>query len=229
MTYKVTILTLFPEAFPGLLGHSILGRALAEKLWDINILNIRDFATDKHRKVDDVPYGGGAGMVMKPDVVAAALRAAKAAQPGAHTIYLSPSGKTFIQESARRLAAHKNGLILLCGHYEGIDQRVLDAEVDEVISIGNYVLSGGEPAAVCLVDAVVRLLPGALGAEASLHEESFDIIDENGNPLVEYPHYTRPATWEGQAVPEVLTNGNHAEIKKWRLTEAKKRTKARDA
>jgi tRNA (guanine37-N1)-methyltransferase len=229
MTYKVTILTLFPEAFPGLLGHSILGRALAEKVWDINTLNIRDFATDKHRKVDDIPYGGGAGMVMKPDVVASALRAAKAAQPGAHTVYLSPSGKTFFQQIARRLAAHKNGLILLCGHYEGIDQRVLDAEVDEIISIGNYVLSGGEPAAVVVADAVVRLLPGVLGAEASLHEESFDIIDENGNPLVEYPHYTRPATWEGRAVPEVLTNGNHAEIKKWRLAEAKKRTKARDA
>jgi tRNA (guanine37-N1)-methyltransferase len=229
MTYKVTILTLFPEAFPGLLGHSIPGRALAEKIWDINILNIRDFATDRHRKVDDIPYGGGAGMIMKPDVVASALRAAKAAQPGAHTVYLSPCGKTFIQQKARALAAHENGLILLCGHYEGIDQRVLDAEVDEVISIGNYVLSGGEPAAVCLVDAVVRLLPGVLGAEASLHEESFDIVDENGNPLVEYPHYTRPATWEGQAVPEVLTNGNHAEIKKWRLAEAKKRTKARQA
>ncbi len=229
MTYKVTILTLFPEAFPGLLGHSVLGRALAEKVWDINTLNIRDFATDKHRKVDDIPYGGGAGMVMKPDVVASALRAAKAAQPGARTIYLSPCGKTFFQQTARRLAAHKNGLILLCGHYEGIDQRVLDAEVDEIISIGNYVLSGGEPAAVVVADAVVRLLPGVLGAEASLHEESFDIIDENGNPLVEYPHYTRPATWEGRAVPEVLTNGNHAEIKKWRLAEAKKRTKARDA
>jgi tRNA (guanine37-N1)-methyltransferase len=229
MTYKVTILTLFPEAFPGLLGHSILGRAMAEKVWNINILDIRDFATDKHRKVDDTPFGGGAGMVMKPDVVAAALRAAKAAQPGARVIYLSPSGKTLIQQKAREFAAHKAGLILLCGHYEGVDERVLQAEVDEQISIGNYVLSGGEPAAVVLTDAVIRLLPGALGAEASLHEESFDIVDENGNPLVEYPHFTRPAEWEGQAVPEVLTNGNHAEIKKWRLAEAKKRTKAKDA
>ncbi|HEX2859792.1 MAG TPA: tRNA (guanosine(37)-N1)-methyltransferase TrmD [Alphaproteobacteria bacterium] len=226
MTYPVTILTLFPEAFPGLLGASVMGRALAEKAWNIKVLNIRDFALDKHRKVDDAPFGGGAGMVMKPDVVAAALRAAKAAQPGAHTIYLSPSGTTFIQPIARRFADHRNGLIILCGHYEGVDQRVLDTEVDEIISLGNYVLSGGEPAAVCLVDAVVRLLPGVLGAEASLHEESFDIIDENGEALVEYPHYTRPAEWEGQTVPQVLTNGNHSEIKKWRMAEARKRTRA---
>lgn len=226
MTYVVTILTLFPEAFPGLLGHSVMGRGAAAGAWRLEVVNIRDFTTDKHRTVDDTPYGGGAGMVMKADVVAAAIRAAKARQPGARVVYMGPAGRRFRQEKARELAALDGGLIVLCGHYEGVDERVLAAEVDEVISLGDFVLSGGEPAAVCLVDAVIRLLPGVLGADASLHEESFDIVDESGNPLVEYPHYTRPAVWEGAAVPPVLQNGNHAEIKKWRLAEAKRRTAA---
>lgn len=223
MTFKVTIVTLFPEAFPGLLGMSVLGRGARDGLWELSVLNIRDFAHDKHRTVDDTPYGGGAGMVMKADIVAAALRAAKAENPGALCVYMGPAGKRFVQGTARRMAGGA-GLIVLCGHYEGIDERVLEAEVDEVVSVGDFVLSGGENAAVCIVDAVVRLLPGVLGADASLHEESFDIVDETGAELVEYPHYTRPAVWEGVAVPEVLGNGNHKEIAKWRLSEAKRRT-----
>lgn len=225
MTYKVTVVTLFPEMFPGLLGHSVLGRALKKGLWEFDVLNIRDFTTDKHRTVDDTPYGGGAGMVMKPDIVAAALRAAKAANPGAITLYMGPAGRRFVQAKAQNLADTAKGMIILCGHYEGIDERVLAAEVDETVSIGDFVLTGGENAAVCLVDAVVRLIPGVLGADASLHEESFDLTDpQTGEQLVEYPHYTRPVVWEGAEVPPVLQNGNHAEIAKWRLAEARIRT-----
>lgn len=225
MAYKVTVVTLFPEMFPGLLGHSVLGRALKKGLWEFDVLNIRDFTTDKHRTVDDTPYGGGAGMVMKPDIVAAALRAAKAANPGAITLYMGPAGKRFVQAKAQSLADTAKGMIILCGHYEGIDERVLAAEVDETVSIGDFVLTGGENAAVCLVDAVVRLIPGVLGADASLHEESFDLTDpQTGEQLVEYPHYTRPVVWEGAEVPPVLQNGNHAEIAKWRLAEARIRT-----
>lgn len=227
MVYKVTVVTLFPEIFPGVLGHSVLGRALKAGVWALDVVNIRTFAEDRHKTVDDTPYGGGAGMVMRPDVVAKALRHAKEGNPGAKTVYMGPAGRRFVQETAREFAALKGGLIVLCGHYEGIDQRVLDSEVDAVVSVGDFVLSGGENAAFCVVDAVVRLLPGVLGADASLHEESFDLVDEKtGEVLVEYPHYTRPATWEGKGVPEVLTNGNHAEIKKWRLNEARRRTAA---
>ena len=221
--FTVTLVTLFPEAFPGLLGMSVLGRGLREGVWDIKVLSIRDFAYDKHRTVDDTPYGGGAGMVLKPDVVAAALRSAKAENPGAKTLYMGPAGPRFVQPTARRFA-EGTGLIVLCGHYEGIDERVLEAEVDEVVSVGDFVLSGGENAAMVVVDAVVRLLPGVLGGDASLHEESFDIVDETGAPLVEYPHYTRPVEWEGREVPDVLRGGNHGEIAKWRLAQAKRRT-----
>ena len=221
--FKVTIVTLFPEAFPGLLGMSVLGRGLRDGVWELDVINIRDFATDKHKTVDDTPDGGGAGMVLKPDIVAQALRKAKAENPGALTVYMGPAGKRFVQETARGFAAGQ-GLIVLCGHYEGIDERVLEAEVDAVVSVGDFVLSGGENAAMCIVDAVVRLLPGVLGADASLHEESFDLVHE-GEVLVEYPHYTRPVDWEGRVVPEVLRNGNHKEIGKWRLAEAKRRTK----
>ena len=222
--FKVTIVTLFPEAFPGLLGMSVLGRGLRDGIWELNVVNIRDFAFDKHRTVDDTPYGGGAGMLLKPDIVAAALRHAKAENAGARTLYMGPAGKRFEQGKARALSAAGTGIIILCGHYEGVDERVLAAEVDEVVSVGDFVLSGGENAAMCVVDAVVRLLPGVLGADASLHEESFDLMDEAGAVLVEYPHYTRPAVWEGMEVPAVLQNGNHKEIAKWRLAEAKKRT-----
>ncbi len=220
--FKVTVVTLFPEAFPGLLGMSVLGRGQRDGRWELQVVNIRDFASDKHKTVDDTPYGGGAGMLLKPDIVAAALRKAKADNPGALTVYMGPAGKRFVQPAARRMAEGR-GLIVLCGHYEGVDERVLEAEVDEVVSVGDFVLSGGENAAMVVVDAVVRLLPGVLGTDASLHEESFD-IEDNGEVLVEYPHYTRPVEWEGRVVPEVLRNGNHAEIRKWRLAEAKKRT-----
>ncbi|RYG60138.1 MAG: tRNA (guanosine(37)-N1)-methyltransferase TrmD [Alphaproteobacteria bacterium] len=222
MPFKVTVVTLFPEAFPGLLGMSVLGRGQRDGRWQLEIVNIRDFASDKHKTVDDTPYGGGAGMLLKPDIVAAALRKAKADNPGALTVYMGPAGPRFVQPTARRMATG-TGLIVLCGHYEGVDERVLEAEVDEVVSVGDFVLSGGENAAMVVVDAVVRLLPGVLGADASLHEESFDIEDE-GVVLVEYPHYTRPVEWEGRVVPEVLRNGHHGEIKKWRLAEAKRRT-----
>ncbi|RYG61028.1 MAG: tRNA (guanosine(37)-N1)-methyltransferase TrmD [Alphaproteobacteria bacterium] len=222
MPFKVTVVTLFPEAFPGLLGMSVLGRGQRDGRWQLEIVNIRDFAHDRHKTVDDTPYGGGAGMLLKPDIVAAALRHAKAANPGALTVYMGPAGKRFVQPTARRMAAGQ-GLIVLCGHYEGVDERVLDAEVDDVVSVGDFVLSGGENAAMVVVDAVVRLLPGVLGADASLHEESFD-IEHEGVVLVEYPHYTRPVEWEGRVVPEVLRNGNHGEIKKWRMAEAQRRT-----
>jgi tRNA (guanine37-N1)-methyltransferase len=223
---QATILTLFPEAFPGLLAHSVVGRALQKGLWALKVVNMRDYTTDKHKTVDDTPYGGGAGMVLKPDVVAAAIRAEKEGQPvKPHVVYLGPAGKRFTQADARRLAALQAPLVLLCGHYEGIDERVLEAEVDEVLSIGDYVLSGGEVAAQVVLDATIRLLPGVLGGDASLHEESFDLKDpQTGQQLVEYPHYTRPAVWEGHEVPGVLQGGNHAEIAKWRLTQARLRT-----
>lgn len=229
MTYAVTVVTLFPEMFPGVCGHSIVGRGLREGKWRLATLNIRDFTTDKYKTVDDTPYGGGAGMVLKPDIVAAALRKAKQDQPGARVVYMAPHGQRLTQEKVRELAAVEGGLVILCGHYEGVDERVLEAEVDEVISIGDYVLSGGEPAAMVVMDAVVRMVPGVLGAADSLHEESFDIVDEAGQVLVEYPHYTRPSVWEGREVPAVLQNGNHAAIKAWRLGEAKKRTKERES
>jgi tRNA (guanine37-N1)-methyltransferase len=226
--FTVTIVTLFPEAFPGLLGMSVLGRGLKAGAWELKVLSIRDFAHDKHKTVDDTPYGGGAGMVLKPDIVASALRKAKGSQePGsqvARTLYMGPAGKRFVQADARRLAAEEGGLVILCGHYEGVDERVLEAEVDEVVSVGDFVLSGGENAAMVVVDAVVRLLPNVLGGDASLHEESFDIVDESGAPLVEYPHYTRPVSWEGKDVPEVLRGGNHGEVAKWRMAQAKLRT-----
>ena len=232
--FAVTIVTLFPEAFPGLLGMSVLGRGLREGLWELRVVNLREYGEGKHRTVDDTPYGGGAGMVLKPDVVAAALRGAKSPGTGhqapgevaalPRTLYMGPAGRRFVQADARRLAAEECGIVILCGHYEGVDERVLEAEVDEVVSVGDFVLSGGENAAMVVVDAVVRLLPGVLGGDASLHEESFDIVDEVGVPLVEYPHYTRPVAWEGRAVPEVLTKGNHAEIKAWRMGQAKERT-----
>ena len=211
--------------YPGPLGHSITGRALEKNLWSLHAHDIRDHATDNHKTVDDIPYGGGAGMLMKPDVVAASIRQARQQAPqGSPVVYLTPGGEVFNQNMARDFAALP-GLILLCGHYEGIDQRVIDTDVDRQISLGNFVLTGGEIATFTVLDAVVRLLPDVLGSNASLHEESFDILDEDGTPLVEYPHYTRPAEWEGLAVPEVLRSGHHENIRQWRLDQAKKRTR----
>jgi len=220
MAYKVTVVTLFPDMFPGPLGVSITGRGLTEGKWALDVVDIRAFATDKHNKVDDTPYGGGAGMVMKADVVAGAIRKAKADNPKAKVLFMAPAGVPFKQKDAVRLSAD-DGVILLCGHYEGIDQRVLDALVDEEVSIGDYVLTGGEVPAMVITDAIVRQLGGVLGNAHTLHEESFD------DGLLEYPHYTRPEVWEGEPVPEVLLTGHHANINKWRLTKAEERTAAR--
>lgn len=221
MTWRATVLTLFPEMFPGPLGLSLAGKALADGTWALDTLDIRDFATDKHRSVDDTPAGGGAGMVMRADIAAAAIDAARAkAAPGTPTIYLSPRGAPFTQQRAHDLAQGP-GAILLCGRFEGIDQRVLEARGVEEISIGDYVLSGGELAAQVLMDTVVRLLPGVAGNESSLAEESF------ASGLLEYPHYTKPREWEGRAIPEVLLSGDHERIAKWRRDQAEALTKAR--
>ena len=221
MAWRATVLTIFPEMFPGPLGSSLAGKALTEGKWALEAIDIRGFATDKHRSVDDAPSGGGAGMVMRADIAAAAIDAARAAMPaGAPTIYLSPRGYPFMQEQARELAGGP-GVILLCGCFEGIDERVLQARNIEEISIGDYVLSGGEIAAQVVIDAVVRLLPGVAGNESSLAEESF------AQGLLEYPHYTRPREWEGRAIPGVLLSGDHKAIAKWRREQAEKLTKAR--
>jgi tRNA (guanine37-N1)-methyltransferase len=215
------VLTIFPEMFPGPLGSSLAGKALAEGKWELKTIDIRDFATDKHRSVDNTPAGGGAGMVMRADIAAAAIDAARAAaESGTPTLYLSPRGRPLTQTRVRELAQGP-GAILLCGRFEGIDQRVLEARNIEEISIGDYVLSGGELAAQVLIDACVRLLPGVAGNESSLAEESF------ASGLLEYPHYTRPREWEGRAIPEVLLSGDHKKIAEWRREEAGKITKER--
>jgi tRNA (guanine37-N1)-methyltransferase len=218
--WTAQVLTIFPEMFPGPLGQSLAGKALEEGLWALDVLDIRDFARDKHRAVDDAPFGGGAGMVMRPDVIDAALQAAKAKDAAGPLIYLSPRGRLLSQEGVRTLAEGP-GVTLLCGRYEGVDQRVLDAHGVAELSIGDYVLSGGEPAALVLIDAAVRLLPGVMGNEASPAEETF----ERG--LLEYPHYTRPAEWQGRGVPEVLVSGHHEKVRRWRQAQAEEITKER--
>jgi tRNA (guanine37-N1)-methyltransferase len=221
MTWRATVLTLFPEMFPGALGSSLAGKALAEGKWALEVSDIRDFATDRHRSVDDTPAGGGAGMVMRADIAAAAVDAARErAKPGTPTLYLSPRGTPLTQARVRALAEGP-GAILVCGRFEGIDQRVLEARQIEDISIGDYVLSGGELATQVLIDACVRLLPGVAGNADSLGEESFD------SGLLEYPHYTRPREFEGRAIPEVLLSGDHKKIAEWRRAEAEKLTRAR--
>jgi tRNA (guanine37-N1)-methyltransferase len=221
VSWTATVLTIFPSMFPGPLGASLAGRARAQGLWTLNAVDIRDFATDKHQSVDDQPFGGGAGMVMRPDIVDAALAAALAnAAPGTPAIYLTPRGRRLDQARVKDLAAGP-GVVLLCGRFEGVDQRVVEARALEEISIGDVVLSGGEPAALVLLDACVRVLPGVIGTAASLAEESF----ESG--LLEYPHYTRPQTWCGRAVPEVLLSGHHANIAAWRRAQAEAITRER--
>jgi len=216
--FKANILTIFPEMFPSLLGQSLAGKALSDGLWQINPVNIRDFATDNYRSVDDAPFGGGAGMVMKPDVLGAALDSVKDSSD--KLIYLSPRGTPLTQSKVKELA-NLSEITLVCGRFEGIDERVITRYGLEEISIGDFVLSGGEPAAICLLDAVIRLLPDVLGSPASLTEESF----ENG--LLEYPQYTHPRSWQGMEVPEVLLSGNHKEIASWRKAQAEKITKDR--
>lgn len=221
MPWSACVLTLFPEMFPGMLGHSLVGRALDDNRWILDPIQIRDFATDKHHTVDDTPSGGGAGMVMRADVVGAALEAAEQRYPLAKKVFLTPRGKPLTQEKVRELAT-ASGVILLCGRYEGIDQRVLDDADDiEEISIGDYVLSGGEAAATVLLDACVRLLPDVIGKEASHEDESF----ETG--LLEYPHYTRPRVWRGREIPEVLSSGHHGKILAWRKKQAERITQER--
>jgi tRNA (guanine37-N1)-methyltransferase len=220
-TWRATVLTLFPEMFPGPLGLSLAGKALAEGKWALHVIDIRHFATDKHRSVDDTPAGGGAGMVMRADIAGAAIDAArKDADSGTPTLYLSPRGRPLTQARARELAQGP-GVVLLCGRFEGVDERVLEARNVEEISIGDYVLSGGELAAQVLIDACVRLIPGVAGNESSLAEESF------AQGLLEYPHYTRPREWEGRRIPDVLLSGDHEKIAKWRREQAEKITKER--
>jgi tRNA (guanine37-N1)-methyltransferase len=219
--WRAAALTIFPEMFPGPLGSSLAGKALAEGKWALSVIDIRDFATDKHRSVDDTPAGGGAGMVMRADIAAASIDAARASMPAdAPTIYLSPRGAQLTQARVRELSAGP-GVILLCGRFEGVDQRALDARKVEEVSIGDYVLSGGELAAQVLIDACVRLLPGVAGNEVSLAEESF------ASGLLEYPHYTRPRDWEGLAIPDVLLSGDHERIAEWRREQAEKITRER--
>jgi tRNA (guanine37-N1)-methyltransferase len=216
-TWRATVLTLFPEMFPGTLGGSLAGRALLQGRWRCETHDLRNAATDRHRTVDDTPFGGGAGMVMRPDVVAAAIDAAADDRP---LIYVTPRGRAFTQADAQRYAAGP-GVVVLCGRYEGIDQRVIEARQADEISIGDYVLSGGELAAMVLLDACVRLLPGVMGAAESADEESF------AHGLLEYPQYTRPAEWGGHAVPAVLLSGNHAAIAAWRHDQAEQATQQR--
>jgi len=219
------VLTLFPEMFPGSLGMSLAGRALENGIWGLETVDIRDFASDKHRSVDDTPFGGGPGMVMRPDVLGAALdatrqRTAQNDGPKLPVIYLSPRGKRLDQAKARELAAG-DGAILLCGRFEGIDERVIEAFDMEEVSLGDFVLSGGELAAMALIDATVRILPGVVGDPASLADDSF----EQG--LLEFPQYTRPQVWQGLEVPDVLMSGHHGRIAEWRKAQAEDLTRKR--
>ncbi|MDO8360034.1 MAG: tRNA (guanosine(37)-N1)-methyltransferase TrmD [Devosia sp.] len=220
MSFAADIVTLFPELFPGPLGASVIGRGAAQRLWSLKLTQLRDFATDKHRSVDDTPAGGGAGMVLRPDVLAAAIDAVSPAGDPRPRLLMSPRGKPLTQARARELAAGP-GAVIVCGRFEGVDQRVIEARQLEEISIGDYVLAGGEVAAMALLEAVVRLIPGVLGGEESHADESF----ENG--VLEYPQYTRPQLFEGREIPAVLTSGDHGKVEKWRRAESEKLTRAR--
>jgi tRNA (guanine37-N1)-methyltransferase len=217
MTWRADVITLFPELFPGPLGASVIGRGMAEGAWSLRAVQLRDFATDRHRTVDDTPSGGGAGMVLRADILAQAIDAVADDRP---KILMSPRGAPLTQQRVRALAAGP-GAIIVCGRFEGVDQRVIEARQLEEISIGDYVLAGGEVAAMVLIEAVVRLLPGVLGAAESHADESF----EHGR--LEYPHYTRPQVFEGREIPAVLTSGDHGKVEKWRRAESDALTRAR--
>ena len=214
---NVTVLTVFPELFPGFLGYSLTGKALEEQKWQLQAVNIRDYAFDRHKSVDDTPCGGGAGMIMRPDVLG---RAIEANHTRGRIIYMSPKGRPLTQKLVHELSREEE-LTIVCGRFEGIDERVIEAYNVEEISIGDYILTGGEQAAQIMLDAVVRLLPGVLGNEASLEDESFE------NFLLEYPQYTRPTEWEGRSVPEVLLSGHHRKTADWRREQAEIATKAK--
>ena len=215
---QAQVFTLYPEAFPGPLDKGLYGKAMLKKLWNLNVINIRDAATDKHKTVDDTPYGGGTGMLLKPDVLAKSID--QNINKRERIFYLSPKGKRFDQNLATELSKEKS-FSLICGHFEGVDERVLTTRNIEEISIGDYVLSGGETAALVVLDSVLRLLPGVLGNEKSASEETF----ENG--LLEYPQYTKPQIWEEKSVPDVLLSGDHAKIKDWRLSQSEAITRVR--
>ncbi|MBM7048882.1 MULTISPECIES: tRNA (guanosine(37)-N1)-methyltransferase TrmD [Rhizobium] len=219
MSFRATILTLYPEMFPGHLGTSLAGKAMERGQWALDTVQIRDFATDRHRTVDDTPAGGGAGMVLKPDVLARAIDHASE-NDSRPRLLMSPRGAPLTQKRVRELAVG-DGVIIVCGRFEGVDQRVIDGRGLEEVSIGDYILSGGEPAALILLDAIVRILPGVMGNDLSGLNESF----ESG--LLEHPHYTRPQIWEDREIPAVLTSGNHAAIAKWQREEAERLTRER--
>ena len=216
--WQAQVFTLYPEVFPGPLSKGLYGKALSKKLWNLNIVNIRDAAEDKHKTVDDTPYGGGSGMLLKADVLAKSLDQNKI--EGEKVVYLSPKGKKFDQNYAKELSSEKS-VSFICGHFEGVDERVLTTRNIEEVSIGDYILSGGETAAFVVIDSILRLLPGVLGNENSKADESF----ENG--LLEYPQYTKPQIWEEKGVPEVLLSGDHSKIKDWRLSQSEAITRVR--
>ena len=216
--FQAQVFTLYPEVFPGPLSRGLYGKALSNKLWNLSVINIRDVATDKHKTVDDTPYGGGTGMLLKADVLANALD--QKVKKGERVFYLSPKGKKFDQKLARDLSKEKS-ISLICGHFEGVDERVLTTRNIEELSIGDYVLSGGETAALVVLDSILRLLPGVLGNDKSAFDETF----ENG--LLEYPQYTKPQIWEKKSVPEVLLSGDHSKIKDWRLSQSEAITRDR--
>jgi len=217
MSWRATVLTIFPEMLPGPLAHSLAGKALKSGLWQLETVDIREFARDKHRSVDDAPFGGGPGMVMRPDVLDAAIAGSRGVGP---LLLLSPRGRRLDQQRVRELAAMSE-MTLICGRFEGVDERLLQARAVEELSLGDFVLSGGEPAAIALIDACVRLLPGVVGCAETLAEESFAEV------LLEYPQYTRPQLWNGRAVPEALISGDHRRIQAWRRAEAERLTRER--
>src|SRR3989338_8405720 len=214
------IVTLLPELYPGLFSHSLLGKALEKRIWELDIINIRDFATDRHKSVDDTPYGGGAGMVLRPDVVGRSLDLVLQKAPNTKLLYLSPRGPTFTQQKAKELAACQD-VTFLCGRFEGLDERVIQEYALEEVSLGDFVLCGGDVAAFAMIETIVRILPGVVGKQESLTQDSFE------ESLLEYPLYTRPSSWKEKVVPDVLLSGDHKKIEQWRQTQAESITQQR--